>query len=269
MGFWAVAGPIIASVAGSLLSSRGGGSSASTQTSQSNQVTPAGWSALGPGYSNMSNLWSSLAGQLRNAGSYSGEEGYYQRDILSDLLSSMTGASADYLSGTGAATDDYLSAMSGLRQPAFDLSIGGQDFGVTPQRNAMLADLASNTMGARIAEAQRGFDVQSALNQLGYNVDEAGSPLSLRLTGIEQLWPYINQAQSWRFGLPSSQTIGTESAQYNPSIWETIGNAVNTGQTVMDLWNSVSPYFQTSQANTATVPNTWGTGVGSDWYGPY
>lgn len=289
MGFWGIAGPILATVGSNVLGNMmGGGSSGrSASTSQSSQVSPAPWgalygnpssfpSALSPGLGGggfasaaieklisqgagvsgpMGNLFDQIATDLY--GSYLGGAGDYgeaKRDIMSDLLAAVSGLSTDYMADTGAATDQYLSTMSGLRQPAFDLSIGGQEFGVTPQRNAMLADMAANVMGAQTSQAQRGFDIGSALSQLQYQTDEAGIPLNMALAGIGELWPYIAQAQSWRFGLPSSET--TQSASYNPSIWETIGNAVNTYQTISDLWNTMSPAFQTSQnyINMGTAP---------------
>jgi len=159
----------------------------------------------------------------------------YRQGLMADLLASTQGLGADYLSSTGQATQQYQDTMGRLTQPSFNIGLGDQSLGIVPKRNSMLADMAGNMMGADVSQADRSRSINSGLADMTYNLGMENSPVAQQLMVMQQLWPYMSSIQSMRFGLPSS----TDTATYNPSAQETLGNITNTAGTLMDLWNSL------------------------------
>lgn len=213
-----------------------GGDDSNTATTETTR-SPAPWSSVGPG---AQDAWNNVLGGVYNAAGYADPSltgttyANQQNQVLEDLVREMGGLSSSYLSGTGGATSDYTSRMEELSRPAYSIKVAGQDVGVTPRRNSMLADMAQNVMSAKVGQSGREFQTGGQMADLNYQFGNQQIPLNMLLAGTEKLWPYMSQMQGWRFGLPST----TESATYNPSLSENLARIVQASQSVNDLWNT-------------------------------
>lgn len=247
----------------------GGGEYNPNTSTVKNKVTPADWNDLETGGTNYAGgVWNDFINGLWNAAGYANNDyagtkyADQKNKVLQDLIDATTGIGDTYLGETGSAVNQYEDTLGGLSKPAFNIGVAGQNVGVTPKRNAMLADMATNLVQAQTAQAGRKKDVGSILADLNQQLGTQEIGMNKLLAGSERLWPYVQAMQGWRFGLPSS----TESATYNPSLTEIFGNLGESAGVLQDLWKNTNnePLNQNNQ----TEPNTY-PGYGDNWYDFY
>lgn len=178
------------------------------------------------------------------------QEAGYSQALADTLYNTTQGIGQQYLTDTGGYTSSYTNRLEELQNPTYSIQLGGQDIAVTPKRNSMLADMASNVYGANIGQADRARSINSGLADMAYNLGMERSPVNQQMQVFEQLWPYMNALMGYRFGLPSVSS--TDTATYNPSAQETLGNFTSTAAALSDLWNSF--------ANTNNTNNTTNAG---------
>lgn len=231
------------------------------QITNTNQVTPASWEQILGQMVNPGQDYTSLVGDFT---SFSGDNptsigSWLQNTLMSDIKGTMNvgrdqnnairGAWADIqreaADSTGsydrealAARDDYLAKIREAETPAFQLGVGGQQFGVVPKRNAMLADMADAVRRSRLEYAGGKREGESMLSDLGFQSKMALSPQEMGLTNVKALWPYIMELQKMRFGLPSNTT--TETGQYTPSLTEELGSFAKNSSTFQDLFDAMN-----------------------------
>lgn len=245
MSWGAVAGGAIAAVGG-IASSMSGGSSGGSSSSSST-VVPAPMDSFGRGTDEyIRSIWKTGIEQLLDASESSLTEGDSQNAILGDLLNSLSSIYGNSINSSGSITDAYTNRLNELSQPAFNIGIGGQQLGIVPQRNTMLADMAKNVYSAGINQTDTERQLNTELAKLLYEKESSNTETQNTLAGLETIWPYLETIQSLRFGLPSTTT--TQEASYSPSIFESLGQGVQLYNTLSDLWKGVSSSYNSSSS---------------------
>lgn len=241
----------------------GSGTGDSYDPSNPGSVIPGHWETVqNPAKPVASQIWEDALNQMFANGTMDNKMagfGPLQSKAINELTKSITGANKTYGDVNNQATANYIEELAGLRSPSFQMSVGGQNFGVVPKRNAMLADMAANVYGARTSNAATQAQLAAANANQIYDQTIQTSPMLEQLAGFSQLWPYLKTMQEWRFGLPSSTT--NETASYNPSITEQIGSVAKNTQTLTDLWNSLNNNsYNNSYYSWENPSSMWGNG---------
>ena len=209
----------------------------SSPSVHSSQVsTPGSWGGLGAGTTD--SVWGDLMANLGAISGLQGEDYLHKMQSLEDRYQGLAGLGQDYKGDLSSAHGAYNTRMDELQRPAFNLSLGGQQFGVTPRRNAMLADMAENVLTNRVSRAGSELSLDSALLEEQFNKQQQTAPSSQYSDAAEKLWPYMSQMQDWRYSNPS--VSATETGDYTPTPSEVAGNFASTYGVFDDLINGIS-----------------------------
>jgi hypothetical protein len=165
---------------------------------------------------------------------YTAQQQSGRNELMGQYSNVMQSLADNLLGSTGDATNAYTNRMTELQQPAFNIGIGGQQIGVTPRRNSMLAEMAANTYGADVSQANRYNDVYTNLANLDLQRGEMQLPGTSELAALQTMWPYLSQMQNLRYNLPTT----TQTATYSPTMLESLAQGLELGQGISDLFNN-------------------------------